>query len=680
MIISSISLPLNDPIMIFSVIISIVFLAPLLLKKANIPDIIGLILAGVLIGPDGLNILSEDIALSIFGTIGLLYLMFLAGLEIDLNDFFQRRRQGTIFGILTFLLPFIPGFIVFRYVLDYSIETSLLVATMLASHTLVSYPILGRLGILSHKVVTISIAGTIIADTVVLILLGIISESVQNDLSTTFWLKTTLYFSVFFFYVLYILPKIARWIFKYQATDRSIQYVFVLTAIFISASIAELLKIEPLIGAFFTGLSLNRLIPRISPLMNRIVFIGNSLFIPFFLISIGMLVNIKILVTNKESWIIIFVLTSLALGGKYIAAWIFQKFNRLKAFEKNLIFGLSSARAASAIAIMLVGYEFNLVNETLMNSTILLILITCLVSSMVTQRAGKKISVANNQEKKTEKKKTEKIMVSVANPDNIEQLIDFSLLIKAPKSESPLYPITVIRDNNSAQNQIDKKRKLLQSVLEHASSADKKTELITRIDVNIIDGIVRAIKELSITKVVIGWNGNSTTVEKLFGSFLDHLLDKTEKQLLVTKLETSLGLSGDIRVFLPPSINQERGFTEMLETLNNLSKHLGRSISFYGDNSNIRAVKVVTEDLPVQPVLKEVRISEFYFKELTSNGLSKTDIIVIVNSRKNALSSSRITSKYPKIIQKYFCFNNLIMIYPNQKTYPSGMYHLYNLN
>lgn len=393
-----------------------------------------------------------------------------------------------------------------------------------------------------------------------------------------------------------------------------------------------------------------------------------------------MLVNIKILFINKESWIIILILATLAFGGKYIAAIIFQKFNKLKSYERNLIFGLSSARAASAIAIMLVGYEFNLVDETLMNSSILLILLTCLISSMVTQRSGKKISLADNRDKKTVKKKTEKIMVSVANPDNIEQLIDFSLLIKAPKSESPLYPITVIRDNNSAQNQIDKKRKLLQSVLEHASSADKQTELITRIDVNIIDGIVRAIKELSITKVVVGWNGNTTTVEKLFGSFLEHLLDKTEKQLLVAKLETSLGLSGDIRVFLPPAINQERGFNEMLETLNNLSRHLGRSISYHGDSANMRAVKVITKDLSVQPELKEIRISELYFKELTSNGLSKKDIIVIVNSRKNTLSASRLTSRYPKIIQKYFCFNNLIMIYPNQKIYPSGMYHLYNLN
>lgn len=678
--IANISLPLTEPILIFTVIISIVFLAPLLLKKINIPDIVGLIFAGVIIGPNGLNILSGDIALSIFGTIGLLYLMFLAGLEIDLNDFFIRRKQGTLFGILTFLLPFVPGFLVFYYVLNFSVETSLLVGTMLASHTLVSYPILGRLGIINNKTVTISIAGTIIADTVVLVLLGIISESVQSELNTLFWLRTALSFGVFFFYVLFLLPKAARWIFKYQATDRSLQYIFVLASIFISATIAEFLKIEPLIGAFFAGLSLNRLIPRISPLMNRIVFIGNSLFIPFFLISIGMLVDIQVLFSNRDNWLLIGILSGLALGGKYLAAWLFQYLNKMSPSERNLIFGLSSARAASAIAIMIVGHEFKLVDEALLNSTIFLILITCLVSSVYTQKAGKIISVQRNQSKDIERKIPEKIMVSVSNPENIERLIDLSLMIKGAKSDSPLYPITVVRDSIAAQNQIDEKRKLLQHILEQASSVDKKTELITRIDINVIDGIVRAIKELSITKIVIGWNGKTTTVEKLFGSFLDHLLVKTEKQLLVAKLETSLGLSGDIRVFLPPGINQERGFPDLIFTISNLSRHLGRKVCFYGEKPNIKAVRVLSTGTSFLPDTEEAVLTELFFKEFVSRDFPKKDIIIIVNSRKNSISFSRITTKFPRIIQKYFCFSNLIMVYPDQQIYQSGMYHLYNLN
>ena len=678
--IAKVVLPLSEPILVFTVIILIVFLAPLILKKLNIPDIIGLIFAGVIVGPHGFNILSGDIALSIFGTIGLLYLMFLAGLEIDLNDFFLRRRQGTIYGILTFIIPFVPGFIVFYYFLDYSFTTSLLVATMLASHTLVSYPILGRLGILTNRIVTISIAGTIIADTVVLIILGIISESVHNELTVMFWLRTLLYFSLFFFYVLYLLPKVAKWVFQYQATDKSIQYVFVLVAIFISATVAELLKIEPLIGAFFAGLSLNRLIPRISPLMNRVVFIGNTIFIPFFLISIGMLVDIEVLFSNKDNILVIIILATIALGGKYIAAWIFQRLHKLNSKSRNLMFGLSSARAASAIAIMIVGQEFGLVNETLLNSTIILILLTCLISSIVTQKAGKSISMESSFLEKDQSKDIERIMVSVANPDNIERLIDLSLLIKSSKSETPIYPITVIRDNNEAKQHIHTKQKMLQKVLEHASASDKKTELITRIDVNVIDGIVRAIKELDISKVVIGWNSKYTTIEKLFGSFLDRLLLKTEKQLLVVKLETAINLSGDIRVVLPPKLNQERGFLSLIDTVQNLGQHLGRKVHFYGDGPNIKAVKVISEGTPFAPTLQDVNLTESFFKKLSNSNKPQSDIIILVNSRKNTISYSRITAKYQNIIKQNFCFSNLLMVYPDQRIYPTGMFHIYNLN
>ncbi len=678
--IAKVSLPLSEPILVFTVIILIVFLAPLILKKINIPDIIGLILAGVAVGPYGLNVLSGDIALSIFGTIGLLYLMFLAGLEIDLNDFFLRRKQGTVFGILTFIVPFVPGFLIFYYLLGNSFITALLVATMLASHTLVSYPILGRLGILTNKIVTISIAGTIIADTIVLIILGLISESVHNELTVVFWLRTLLFFSIFFFYVLYLLPKAARWVFNYQATDRSIQYVFVLVAIFISATIAELLKIEPLIGAFFAGLSLNRLIPRISPLMNRVVFIGNTLFIPFFLISIGMLVDIEVLFSNKDNWLIILILSAIALGGKFIAAWVFQRLNKLNKISRNLIFGLSSARAASAIAIMIVGQEFGLVNETLLNSTIMLILISCLFSSIVTQKSGKRISMESSVQEKAQAEDHDRIMVSVANPENIERLIDLSLLIKSSKSDTPIFPITVIRDNNKATQQIQAKQKMLQKVLEHASAIDRRSELITRIDVNVVEGIVRAIKELEISKVVIGWNSKNTTVDKLFGSFLDRLLLKTETQLLVAKLETAINLSGDIRVVLPPKLNQERGFWSLINTVQNLGQHLGRKIYFYGDRANIKAVRVISEGTSFTPETEVVNVTEGFLKKLSNSNKPDTDIFILANSRKNTISYSRITAKYKSIIKDNFCFSNLLMIYPDQRIYPSGMFHIYNLN
>lgn len=678
--IASIALPLNEPILIFTVIITLVFIVPLFLKRINIPDIIGLIIAGVIIGPKGFNLLSGDIALSIFGTIGLLYLMFLAGLEIDLNDFFRRRREGAIYGILTFLFPFVPGFLIFYFLLGYKIETAILVATMLASHTLVSYPILGRLGIINHRIVTITISGTIIADTAVLIILGIVSDSVQGDLSFMFWLRTFFFFSVFFVYVLYLLPRIARLVFKYQAKESSLQYIFVLAAIFVSASIAEFLKIEPLIGAFFTGLSLNRLIPRTSPLMNRVVFIGNTLFIPFFLISIGMMVDTVSLVTNPENWLLMGILVIVGLGGKYLGAWILQIIYRFNKQSRNLVFGLSAARAASAIAIMIVGQEFNLVDDSLLNSTVFLILVSCIVSSVVTQRSGQKILLKNADEYAKRVQKKERIMVPIGNPENIERLIDFSLLVKNSKSREPLYPISIIPDGKKAIREIEQKKKILNKALHHMSSAEKETQLITRIDVNVIDGILRSVKELGITKILIGWNGKTTPIDKLFGTMLDRLLRKTNKLILVCKLENNLPLTGDFRVFLPARVEQETGFVDMVDTIRNIAIHANRKAYFYGNRASVKAIKILTEEDSFAIGLYENDISDYFFKRLSEDHLPANDMFLFVKARKYTLSYSRLMDRYPKIIERYFCHHNLALIYPEQKVFKKGLFHIYNMN
>ncbi len=679
--ITGITLPLHEPILIFTVIIVIVFLVPLLLKRMNIPDIIGLIVAGVIIGPKGFNILSGDIALSIFGTIGLLYLMFLAGLEIDLNDFFRKRREGTLFGVLTFLFPFVPGFIVFYYLLNFRFETSLLVATMLASHTLVSYPLLGRLGIINHRIVTITIAGTIIADTVVLVILGIVSDSVQGDLSFMFWIRTLVCFSLFFVFVLYLLPKATRWIFKYQSNDSSTQYIFVLAAIFVSATFAELLGIEPLIGAFFTGLSLNRYIPRTSPLMNRVVFIGNTLFIPFFLVSIGMLVDAFGLFTNPGQWVVSGTLIVVALGGKWLAAWILQISLKLSISSRNLVFGLSTARAASAIAVMIVGQEFDLVSDSLFNGTVFLILVSSIVSSVVTQKAGQNLILKQGEEQGKKEHKVEKILVSISNPDNIEQLTDFSLLVKDPKSQEPIYPISVVLDGKRATSKIEENRKILNKALQHASSANKNTKLITRIDVNVVDGIARTIKELGITKILVGWNPATTTIDRLFGSFLDRLLRKTNKMVMVCRLENHVALTGNFHVFLPHDIQTEIGFVDMLFTLHNLARHVGRSINYYGSSKVLQDLKDFYGNKKAADFkMTEGELSDFFFKRFSMGNIPPNDLLVFVKTRRYTLSHTRLMDRYPKIINQYFCSNNLVLIYPEQQVFKKELFHLYNMN
>ena len=675
--ITAVSLPLTNPVLIFTVILFIVLLSPIFLRRINIPDIVGLILAGVIVGSHGLNILSQDIGLSIFGSVGLLYLMFLAGLEIDLNDFNKHKRHSTIFGLLTFCLPFGISFVVFYFFLGFDLRGSLLIAAMLASHTLVAYPILGRLGITNRKIVTILIGGTIIADTVVLFILGMVSESVAGYTQQVFWIKTILSFSLFFILIIKGLPIIARWFFLYQDSEKSIQYVFVLTSIFFAATLAELLDIEPLIGAFFAGLSLNRLIIRSSPLMNRIVFIGNTLFIPFFLISIGMLVDPRDVISSLNGIIILLILVVLALGTKFLAAYIMQKIFRYGPVERGMLYGLSIGRAASAIAIIKVANDFRLVNDLILNDTILLILITSLLSSIITQRAGKKLA-AMRSPGTSERPGSDRIMVSISNPATIERLIEFSLLVKNPESDEPIYPITVVPDSERAAHTNAENREILEKAVIHSSSADKKTELITRIDLNVVDGLTRAIKEFMINIIVIGWH-SKTNLDILFGNIVEKLAEKTEKMILICRINTAIEVMGNLHVFLPENIQYEKGFSSMVYTVCNIARNMNSSVRIYGPGVALTATEneIKKQKLTVKVTYSGFTISSARFEKLSQENLSRDDLFVFIKPRKNTISHHRVTDSYLRIINRNFSEVNLLLLFPEQKTYRSGVYGMY---
>ena len=677
----NITLPLKDPVLIFTVILFIVLLSPLLLKKINVPDIIGLIVAGIIVGPNGFNILSGDIGLSIFGTIGLLYLMFLTGLEVDINDFIENKKQGTWFGILTFLIPFIAGLFVFRYVLNFDFRGSILIAIMLSSHTLVSYPIIGRYGITNHPVMTVIIAGTIIADTGVLIILGLISDSVSGDVSTVFWLRTIAYFGLFSIYIIKLLPAVARWFFKHQESQGGIQYLFILAAIFFSATLAELLKIEPLIGAFFAGLSLNKLIVRTSSLMNRIVFIGNTLFIPFFIISIGMLVDLSVLFQGYQGLYILIVLLVLALGGKYLAAYLTAKVFNYSVDERNLIYGLSASRAASTIAIIIIGYNFQLVNEVILNNTVLVILVTSLFSSIVTQRSGQKISEVYNPDESVTEEEKERILVPVSNPATIQKLLEFSIIIKDNASKEPVYPITVVKDGKESSEKNKLNKKMMTKALEHTSSTDHIFEPVTRIDLNVVDGLVRAIKELLISKVIIGWHGKSTTLDLIFGTILDKLLDKTDKMIFVSKMESAAELITGMHVVFPQNINKEKGFYNLLKSIKNISRNLNTDISVYGQKDTLDIIEKAFQTKKLKSNIRSV--NEVYRQDALlniKNNINDTDLVIVVCSRKNSISYSKNTDNYPRLINKYFSDNNIILVYPEQAIYKSGIFNIYDIN
>src|SRR5690554_521221 len=392
----SFQLPLEDPLLIFSLILAIILLLPLLLQRIRIPGIIGLIVAGIIIGPKGFHILEDSAFVQIFSTIGLLYIMFIAGLELDLNQFKTHRNKSIVFGIYTFIIPLGIGFPLCYYVLsmwdsNFDFAASLLVASMFATHTLLTYPLVSRLGISKDKAVAITVGGTILTDTAVLILLAIILGSHTGGLTQEFWIRLIISFILYSLIMFMLVPLVAKWFFRKLESEKHSHYIFVLSVVFFSAFLAEIAGLESIIGAFVAGLALNKLIPHSSALMNRIEFIGNSLFIPFFLISVGMIVDVSVILSGPMALIIAGTLTVVAISGKWLAAFFSQIIFGFSKGQRGLIFGLSSAHAAATLAVILVGYKAGILDDNILNGTVILILVTCIVASFATEKAAKSI-------------------------------------------------------------------------------------------------------------------------------------------------------------------------------------------------------------------------------------------------------------------------------------------------
>ena len=662
-----ISFPLEEPVLIFALVLVIILVAPPLFQKLRMPEIIGLILAGVAVGPHGLNLLSEDLEFSIFGTIGLLYLMFLAGLEIDVKDFRKNKEKSITFGLLTFSLPFGFTLAVAHFALDFSWMASLLISAMIATHTLVSYPIVSNLGISRNRVINVGIGGTIITDTIALLILAVIAESTQGEINLMFWLRFLLYFSVFVFIVNWVFPRISRWFFRNYDGQSSLEYVFVLTVVFISAVVAEFAHIEPIIGAFFAGLALNRLIPHNSPLMNRIMFIGHTLFIPFFLISVGMLVDFGILFESRGILLIIGVLFALAVISKYLAAYLTQKIFRYTLPERHLLFGLSNARAASAIAIIIVGFNMGIVQEGVMNATIILVLFTCLISSLVTERSGKKIAYAQQVQMPDHRETEERILIPVSKPDTIPELVSFAVMIKNRKSEEPLFPITIVPDDEKAAENVAYYSRLLEKAQVHASATDHMARIISRVDTNVADGLARSIKELHINKLVMGWHGRMPTVDFFFGTLLENLLMRTGKAVYVVKLLTPVNLIDRIHVMMPPAVEYEVGFRDWVTDILDVGRQTNSSVLFWGHIDTHTSIRSILQE---RETAEDTDYREMECGEILhtiSGEIAENDLLVVVKARRNTLSYNKELRNVPELLDRYFNRNNIVVIYPEQE-------------
>lgn len=663
-------LPLENPILIFSLILFIILLSPILLRRLNIPGIIGLIIAGVVIGPHGLGILEKSSAIDLFSTIGLLYIMFIAGLELDMNEFKSNRNKSLLFGLFTFIIPLAAGFPVCHYLLGYDFNASFLTASMFATHTLVAYPIVSKLGVSKNQAVAVSVGGTILTDTAVLLILAVIIGNSQGNLDKEFWIRLLVSLAIFSFIMFFIIPKIAKWFFRKLESEKHSHYIFVLSVVFFAAFLAEVAGVEPIIGAFVAGLALNKLIPHSSALMNRIEFIGNSLFIPFFLIGVGMLVDVSVITKGPNALIIAGTLSAVALIGKWLAALFTQLVFKYSAAQRQLIFGLSGAHAAATLAVILVGYRAGILDENILNGTIILILVTCIVASFATERAAKKIIVESDDADEIIKingaASSEHILLPIASVQNIEKLLELAIFIKDKKSANPVSILSVVSNNNEAEINILKARNKLEEFVKQASASETKVNVITTIDHNTASGITRISREIMADIIILGWPQRSGFFDKLIGEKIDSILNNTDKTTFICHLEKPLVLHKRIVIAAPPLSEHENGFGLWMSKMTKLAQELSISIVMYCNEATEKAVEKYLKTTRQTSVISIKSFSDWEDFLIISKDINEDDLFVLVSARKGATSYIGVLENLPSKIEKYFPNNSRFVIYPQQ--------------
>jgi Kef-type K+ transport system membrane component KefB len=662
-------IPFKDPVIIFAIVVFTMLVVPLILKRLRIPGIVGLIVSGVIIGPHGLGLLEKNIAINLFATIGLLYIMFLAGLELDLNKFKKTKNKSMVFGLLTFLIPITIGLPVCIYVLEIDMKASFLTSIMFATHTLIAYPIVSKKRLATNEAVGVAVGGTIFTDTAVLVIFTFIAGSQINTIDFMFFVRTLGGILLFLGVTFFIVPHLTRWFFKFYMGEHSAHYLFVLFIVFLLAVLSVIAGVEPIIGAFAAGLALNRFIPHTSALYNRVNFIGNTLFIPFFLISVGMIVDLSILFKGTWAIQVALILSIVALSSKWIAAWFTQKIFHYSPDQRKLIFGLSSSHAAATLAIIIVGYQIKLIDEQILNGTIILILITCLVATIVTERATQRIILKRGMVDVTHGIHNERILVPVVNPLNVDKLIDLAVFIKQKNSELPINVVTVVKDTDESMRKIAEIRKKLQPIIHYAESVETKIEIRTAIDLNAASGILRSAREITANKLILGWKGKIRFAQNFLGDMYEYIIERYNGTILIARLLTSLNENKEIKIILPPGFTNEPGFINCLYLIHDISNGIKARLTFYGREVDLNSAEELALNKNIDLTLFKKTYDKNENLTLPFLEIKPTDLLLFFASRSHSVFLQSSLGHLPANFDKITNELNFIIIYPPQNEF-----------
>lgn len=664
--------------MIFFVVLCIILFAPIIMGKLRIPHIVGMVLAGMVIGPYGLNILAKDASFYLFGHVGLFYIMLLAGLEMNMANFMKNRARTVTHGIMAFVIPMVMGFIVNRAVLQYSVLTSVLLASMYASHTIVTYPIIMRFGLTRQRSVTIAVGATAITDTLTLLVLAIVGGMFKGEITGGFWLMLFLKIAVVFFVIFFFFPRIARYFF-HRYEDNVAQFIFVLAMTFLGAWLMELIGMEGLLGAFLTGLVLNRYVPNVSPLMTHLEFVGNAIFIPYFLIGVGMLVNVKLLLGGIDSLQVAAVMILVALTSKWIASLFTQKLFGMRAVERELIYGLSNAQAGATLAAVMVGYNLimpdgqRLLNDDVLNGTVILILVTCIFSSFMTERASKKIALETQAAvPEEEDSDDEKIMINVKHAETSEILVGLAILMRNRVLNRGMVALNVVYDDINRLEYQEKGRRLLERVTKMANYAGIGVQTQVRIATNITNGIKHAFKEFNASEMIIGMHKSEDSAKKFWGEFIPGLFNGLSRQITIVRCLRPLNTLRRIQVAVPSRAEFEPGFYRWLERLARIAENLDCRIQFHAKHESLKLINEYLQNRHPNVRAEYTFMAHWIDIAKLADGVEDDHLFVVITARKGTISYKSALERLPEELTAYFSGKSLMIIFPDQYGEPVG--------
>lgn len=664
--------PITDPTLIFFVVLLMILLSPIIMGRLRIPHIIGMVLAGVVVGQYGLDILERDASFELFGRVGLYYIMFLAGLEMDMEGLKKNRNRVAVFGLLTFLIPFAMTYAMASGLLHYTPLGSLLLAAIMASNTLIAYPIVGRYGLTRHTSSTLSVGSSMMALFLALIVMASIVNSFHGGSGIGFWLLFVVKFATYCAGLILVIPRLTRWFLR-RYSDAVMQFIFILATVFLSAVLSDAVGLEGIFGAFMSGLILNRFVPKVSPLMNRIEFTGNALFIPYFLIGVGMLINVRLLFAGSRILWVVFCLVFFGTLGKAVAAYLAARLFRMPWLSGHMMFGLTSAHAAGAIAMVMVGRQLEtapgryLFGDEVLNGIVIMILFTCVISTVITERAAQRLRLQEKEEPQLKKDiDDEKILIPVKYPEYADNLVTMATMMRNPRSKRDLVALNVVYDDVNMRHNQAEGQQLLDHLRHLASASDVPMTTQVRIAANIANGIKHAFKEFQASEILMGLHFHKEVSRGFWGEFTRSLYNGLSRQIIITRIMQPLNTIRRIQVAVPSRAEFEPGFYRWLERLARMAGNLECRVVFHGRQDTLQLVKeFIRNRFPsVRAEYEELE----HWNELPelATRVREDHLFVIVTARKGTISYKSAMERLPDEVNKCFKGKTLMIIFPDQ--------------